>query len=72
MNGTTHFKKCKRFKNVNNCLNLVVKVLIYIQMLVIFSTSVLIRHLWQLKTVVSLHWCPIHTVLLGQSLSTIL
>jgi hypothetical protein len=44
-------------KNVNNCLNtniccnletsgLVVKVLIYIQMLFIFSTPVLIRHQW--------------------------
>ncbi len=26
-------------------------------MLFIFSTPVLIRHLWQLKTVVFLHWC---------------
>jgi hypothetical protein len=25
---------------------------------------VLIRHLWQLKTVVLLHWCLIHAVLL--------
>jgi hypothetical protein len=45
------------FKNVNNCLNtniysyLEVKVLIYVEML-IFLTPVLIRHLWQLKTVV--------------------
>jgi hypothetical protein len=28
-------------------------------MLFIFSTPVLIRHLWQLKTVVFLHWCQI-------------
>jgi hypothetical protein len=35
-------------------------------MLLIFSTPVLIRHLWQLKTVVSLHWCLMHTVLLWQ------
>jgi len=28
----------------------------------IFSTPVLIRHLWQLKTVVFLHWCLICTV----------
>ncbi len=28
-----------------------------------FSTPVLIRHLWQLKTVVFLHWCLICTVL---------
>ncbi len=66
-NGTT----C--FKNVNNCLNinftltqrhLVVKVLIYIEMLFISSTPVLIRHLWQLKTVISLHWCLIRALLL--------
>ncbi len=31
-------------------------------MVFIFSTPVLIRHLWQLKTVVSLHWCLICTV----------
>ncbi len=35
-----------------NDTHLVVKVLIYIQMLFIFSTQVLIRHVWQLKTVV--------------------
>ncbi len=34
-------------------------------MLFIFSTPVLIRHLWQLKAVVFLHWClmcaaPLH------------
>ncbi len=29
----------------------------------IFSTSTLIRLLWQLKAVVFLHWCLIHTVL---------
>ncbi len=28
----------------------------------IFSTPVLIRHLWQLKTIVFLHWCVIHTI----------
>ncbi len=33
---------------------MVVKVLIYIEMLFIFSTLVFIRHLWQLKTVVFL------------------
>ena len=37
-------------------------------MLFIFSTSVLIRHMWQLKTVVFLHWCLICTVLLGSLL----
>ncbi len=34
-------------------------------MLFIFSTPVLIRHLWQLKTVFFLHWCLIRTVLLS-------
>jgi hypothetical protein len=43
--------------------HLLIKVLICIQTLFIFSTTVLIRHLWQLKTVVCLHWCPIHAVL---------
>ncbi len=33
----------------------------------IFSTPVLIRYLWQLKTVVYLHWCPICAVLLYES-----
>ncbi len=33
-------------------------------MLFIFSTTVLIRYLWQLKTVVFLHWCLKCTVLL--------
>ncbi len=28
----------------------------------IFTTPVLIRHLWQLKTVVILHWCLICSV----------
>jgi hypothetical protein len=36
-------------------------------MLFIFSTPVLIRHLWQLKTVVFLHWCPICAALLPNS-----
>ncbi len=31
-------------------------------MLFIFSTLVLIRHQWQLKTVVFLHWCLICNV----------
>ena len=33
-------------------------------MLFSFTTPVLIRHLWQLKTVVFLHWCLICVVLL--------
>ncbi len=32
-------------------------------MLLIFSTTVFIRHLWQLKKVVFLHWCLIRAVL---------
>ncbi len=32
-------------------------------MMFIFSTPVLIRHLWQLKTVAFLHWCLICAVL---------
>ncbi len=35
-------------------------------MLFIFSTTVLIRHLWQLKTVVFLHWCLICVVLFDE------
>jgi hypothetical protein len=34
-----------------------------VKVLFIFSTPVLIRHLWQLKVVVFPHWCPILTVL---------
>ncbi len=59
-------------KNVNNCLNN--NIYSYLEttsgqssnlyLTVIFPTPVLIRHLWQLKTVVSLHWCLIHVVLL--------
>jgi hypothetical protein len=30
-----------------------------------FLMPVLIRHLWQLKTVVFLHWCLIHAALLA-------
>jgi hypothetical protein len=35
--------------------HLVVEILIHVKMLFIFSTPVLIRHLWQLNTVVFLH-----------------
>ncbi len=47
-----------------------VKVLIYIYTLFNLSTPVLIRHLWQLKTVVFLHWCVIHAVLLENCYAT--
>jgi hypothetical protein len=60
-------------KNVNNYLN--TNIYSYLETsggkssnlylnVVHFLTPVLIRHLWQLKTVVFLHWCLIHTVLL--------
>ncbi len=59
--------------NVNNCLN--TNIYSYLETsggqssnlyldVVHFSTPVLIRHLWQLKTVVFLHWCLIRAVLL--------
>ncbi len=44
-----------------------VKVLIYIEMLFIFSIPVLIRSLWQLKTVVFQHWCLIYALLLSKT-----
>ncbi len=47
-----------------NCRHLVVKILIYICMLLIFSTPVIIRYLQQLKTVVFLHRCLIRALLL--------
>jgi hypothetical protein len=37
-----------------------------------FSTPVLIRHLWQLKTVVFLHWCLKLAVVLAMIFSTML
>ncbi len=40
-------------------------------MLIIFSTPVLIVHLWQLKTVLLLNWCLIHAVTFGMSVSFI-
>jgi hypothetical protein len=60
-------------KNVNNCLN--TNIYSYLETYggqgsnlylkaVIFSTLVLIRHLWQLKTVLFWHWCLIHALLL--------
>ncbi len=38
-------------------------------MLFNFSTPVLIKHLWQLKTVVFLHWCLICALLLLMSVA---
>ncbi len=61
-----------RFKSVNNCLNTNIysslktfggkSSNLYLNA-VHFSTPVLIRHLWQFKTVVLMHWCLIHAVL---------
>ncbi len=39
------------------------KILFYIYMLFIFSTPLLIRHLWQLKTLVFLQRCLLHAVI---------
>jgi hypothetical protein len=41
-------------------------------MLFIFSTSVLIRHLWQLKTIVFLHECLIHIVQLQDAIAQVI
>jgi hypothetical protein len=65
----------RTLKNVNNCLN--TKIYSYLDtsggrssnlyvMFFIFSTPVLIRHQWHLKTVVFLYWCLVHTVPFGQ------
>jgi hypothetical protein len=61
------------FKNVNNCL--ITNIYSYFETsagkscnlylnVVHFSTPVIIRHLWKLKTTVFLHWCLIHAILL--------
>jgi hypothetical protein len=68
-----------RFKNVHNYLNTniysyletsVSKSYILYLIVVDFLTLVLIRHMWQLKTVVFLHWCLISTVVLQLTLLT--
>ncbi len=62
----------RTFKNVNNCLY--TNVYSYLETsggisynpylnVVNFSTPELIRHLWQLKTLVLLHWCLICAVM---------
>ncbi len=51
--------------------HLVVKTFNSIQMLFIFSTPLLIRHLWQLKTVVFLHRCLLGALLLEPMLGGI-
>ena len=60
------------FKNVSKCLN--TNIYSYLETsggqssnlyfnVVHFLTPVLVRHLWQSKTVVFLHWCLIHAAL---------
>ncbi len=67
-----------RFKIVNNCLN--TNIYSYLETsggqsynlylnVVHFLTPVLIRYLWQLKTVVFLHWCLICAVPLAEPLT---
>jgi hypothetical protein len=60
-------------KNVKNCLNTNIYSYLetsggqssYLNLNVVnFLTPMLIIHLWQPKTVVFLHWCLIHTVVL--------
>ncbi len=63
----TEFKTMEQCNLIffNNCLN--TNIYFYLGgqssnlyvMLLIFATPVLIRHLWQHKTVVFLHWCII-------------
>jgi hypothetical protein len=63
----------RTLKIVNNYLN--INIYSYLEIsggqssnphlnVVMFSTPVLIRHLWQFKTIVFLHWCLICAVLL--------
>jgi len=67
LNGRAHFK------NVSQCLSS--NIYSYLETfgdqssmlywnVVHFSTPRLIRHLWQLKTVIFLHWCVMHAALL--------
>jgi hypothetical protein len=63
------------FKNVSNCSN--TNCYSYLEtsggqssylylIMFICSTPMLIRHLWQLKAVVFLHWCLMHAVVLSK------
>ncbi len=68
VNGTAHFKNVTIVWIPTFILtkrHLVVKVIIYIQILFIISTPVLIRHLWQLKAVVFIYWYLICVILLS-------
>ncbi len=64
-NGTACFKKCKQLFLIpafTFCLETSVGQSYNLYLNVAHSTTVLIRHLWQLKTVVFLHWCLIYPV----------
>ncbi len=65
----------RALNNVNNCWN--TNIYSYLETsggqisspylnVVHFSTPVLIRHLWQLKTVIFLHWCLLCAVLFDE------
>jgi hypothetical protein len=68
----------QNLKIVNNCLN--TNIYSYLETsggqssnlyfkVIHFSTPVLIRHLWQLKTIVFLHWCLLCALLLLKAFS---
>jgi len=66
----------RTLKNVNNYLNTNIysyfktsgcqSSYLYLNVVHFFNTSV-IRHLWQLKTIVFLHWCLIRALLFTKS-----
>jgi hypothetical protein len=62
-NGTGHFKNDNNYWNTNSYSYLETSGAqssnVYLNVVHFFNASV--RHLWQLKTVVFLHWCLIHT-----------
>ncbi len=70
-NETARFNKCKHLFENQNLLLLRdicwLKLLFIFKFCSFFSTPMLIRLLWQLKTVVLLHWCLIHAGLLTLS-----
>ncbi len=67
-NGTAHFKHCKQLFEYQHLLLLRhigwSKLCSILKCCSFISTPMLIRHLWQLKTVVFLHWCLTPAVLL--------
>jgi hypothetical protein len=64
--GKASFGKYKQFLEYHifpfTWSHLVIKILSYIEMLFIFSTPVLIRHLWQLQTVGIIPRCLLRAV----------